>query len=382
MSDREVLRADVLEGLDGEETTERPSRRITAGPIIAIIVVLVLLTAAGFYFFWGTSVTSVRFLNAPVEVSDDDGRYGIALSMLALSRGAQTVDGKGALDISFDSARVHTKQVTVKEDRADIIVKFSDFVTENGEYEFTFSIEGKKATAAHRIVHVPVSLNLSITESQDQETKQTRNFVLVEPKFGASWAIDLSPYSKRYNVEISMLDPTGSDDPRTMSLYELLLDPYSPQLEIEGDYMGYYTISAQMENALVRSTSRYRQINSEPSTLDVFVNRAPVIDDFDYPERAKKGVEVEFRISTSDPDLNGGIDYLLIDWDVENDEDYFQEFQDYSGGVLRVKHTFQQSKVFIVYFTVGANGAIEPGDGEPPQKRFAYQQVEVTVSLI
>jgi hypothetical protein len=272
--------------------------------------------------------------------------------------------------------------VTVKEDRADIIVEFSKFVSENGEYEFTFSLEGKKATTTHRIGYVPVSLNLSISDGQNIETGETINYILVTPYFGTSPAIDLSDYSKRFNVEISMLDPTGTDDPRSMSLYELLQDPYSPQLEIEGDYMGYYTISAQMENDIVRSTSKYRTISSEPSTLDVFVNRAPVITDFVYPERAKKGIEVEFKLTVEDPDQNGGIDYLLIDWDVENDADPFQEFQDYTGGVLRVKHTFQQTGKFVLYFTVGDNGEIEPGPGEPPQKRFAYKQVEVTVTII
>ncbi len=382
MSEREVLRADVLEGLEGEEVPEKPSRRLTAGPIIAIMIVLVILTGAGFYFFWGTSVTSVRFLNEPLEVSDTEGRYGVALSMLALSRGAQTVDGKGALDISFNSARVHTQQVTVKEDRADVTVMFSDFVTENGDYEFTFSMDGKRASSTHRIGHVPVSINLSVTVGQDNVTGATRHYVLVTPKFSDTWTTDLSDYSKRYSVEIGMLDPTGEDAPTTMSLYDLLLDPYSPELEIEGDYMGYYTISALMENTLVKSTSMYRQITSEPTTLDVFVNRAPIINEFRAPERARKGVEVEFIISASDPDLNGGIDYLLIDWDVQNNADDFQEFQDYSGGVLRVKHTFQQTKTFIVYFTVGDNGDIDPGNGEPPQKRFFYKQVTVQVTLL
>jgi hypothetical protein len=383
MSENHVLEADVLDGTDDGDTDERPSRRPTAGPIIAVVVVMVILAAAGIYFFWGTSVTSVKFLNDPMEVADENGKYGVSLSMLALSKGAQTVDGKGALDISFASARVHTQQVNVKKDRADVVVEFTKFVTENGEYTFTFSMEGMKATSTIRINHVPVGLELNQTENQNRETGETRYFVLVSPLFKKDDpAIDLSDYSKRYSVKISMIDPTGTDEPRTLTLYELLRDPYSPILEVEGDYMGLYTISAEMENSLVKPTSEHRRISSEPSTLDIFVNRAPVITDFSYPERAKKGSEVEFRISASDPDQNGGIDYLLFDWDLKDAGDDFQEFQDYNGGMLRVKHTFTQAKQYVVFVTVGDNGEIEPGLGEPTQKRFAYRQVNVTVTLI
>lgn len=383
MSDREVVRADVLEGPGEGDVQKRPSRRLTAGPIIAVIVILVLIAGVGLFLFWGTDVTSVRFLNAPTEVSDADGRYGVSLSVLAISRGTQTVDGKGVLDISFKSARVHTQEVTVKDDRADVIVEFNRFITESGEYLFAFSLEGKRSTVTHRFNHVPVSLNLSLSDTMDVDTGQTINYVLVTPWFGEdNWAIDLSDYSKRYSVDISIIDPTGTDTPRTMSLYDLLLNPYSPQLRIEGDYMGIYTISARMENTLVKPTSMYKTISSNPEALDVFVNKAPIITDFNFPERAKKGVEVEFRISATDPDLNGGIDYLLVDWDVENDKDLFEEFQDYTGGVLRIKHTFQETGPFIVYFTVGDNGVMDPGGGEPPQKRFAFKQGEVQVTIL
>lgn len=373
------------------EYDEKMPRRLTAGPIIAIIVVVIILLGFGFYLFWGTAVEEVRILSVEEYFGSDDNYQGIEVKILAISSGAQKVDGTGKLEIIFKGNSVYSSDVKVKDDEARVRVPYTEFAMENGAYEVRFSLDGKSAKAPqdYFVRHIPHSLQVTIQEVYDEETQDSRPVILVTPKADipeGGRAFLVKDYNKHFMITLDVTDPFQESDERTKTMYEWHNNRSTLQIDLDWEYMGNYTVSARFENLLVRSDSPYREITSEPEELTTFVNKAPVMGRIDHsPDRIKQNQEFELTVRASDRDTNGGIQYFMIDWDAADDEDELEVVYvtESLNALARVKHTYSTMGEKIITITAADNGYIDDSNPENPQynKKFASTTYTVTVYL-
>ena len=183
MHSEEVVVAEVHEDgpdhkHDEEEDLGGRERSISAGPIIAIVVVVIILAGIGLYLFTPPSVNGVIIVD-PQDVSrGDDQRYGILLEMHVTS-GVKSFDGTGSLDIIYDGQVVHSENVKIREDSGSATIDYNKFVIENGVYEIRFSIEGKMAATNYVAKMVPDNLNISVQYRTDPDTSEISTMAVV-----------------------------------------------------------------------------------------------------------------------------------------------------------------------------------------------------------
>ncbi len=142
--------------------------------------------------------------------------------------------------------------------------------------------------------------------------------------------------------------------------------------------MGNYSVRAELTNSLVKSISPLKKVSCVPESVEAYLNKPPEITDITYPARIVKGQQVEFTIRATDPDENGALDYVAIDWDKTGDLEIFE----FTGTYVKVKHTFAQSKQYSIFVNVADNGYVDPHDLSINYKKFDEQELAVTVRLI
>jgi NAD kinase len=109
--------------------------------------------------------------------------------------------------------------------------------------------------------------------------------------------------------------------------------------------------------------------------------------DIDHsPSRVRVGQEFELTMRAFDQDSNGGIEYFMIDWDAEDDEDELEViYVDGSQTALaRVSHTYSETGPKTITITVADNGFVD--DSNPDrlinEKKFASTLYDVNVRVL
>jgi hypothetical protein len=322
MEDKPVVAYEVDEYPEYED---EPRRRITAGPIIAIIVVVIILIAFGFYLFYGTGVEEVRILGVDEVFGSDNQYQGIEIRLLAISGGAQRIDGDGTLDIIYKGDNVFSRSVSVSSDEAKVRVDYTDFVMENGVYEIKFSMDGAsdKLDDDYFVRHVPHALEVGFSEVLDPETEDVKPMVLITTKVDVpegGRAFLIKDYNKHYMLKLTVTDPFGETTDMSKVMYEWHQNKSTLQIDLGWEYMGNYSVSAEFENMLVKPESPYKDLTSDPEEVTTFVNKAPFLGDIGHsPNIVRRNNQMTLTVRASDRDLNGGIQYFLIDWGDSDD---------------------------------------------------------------
>ncbi len=374
-----------------EDDDYRP-RRLTAGPIIAIIVVVIILLALGFYFFWGTSVEEVRVLEVDEFKGSDDNYQGIEVRILAISSGAQRVEGTGTLDIIHSGSKVFSKKVDVENDEASTRVDYKDFAVSNGAYEIRFTIEGKSGKAADDffVRHIPETLEVNFTQVLDQETMDTKSLLLVTPKVEipeGGRAFIVQDYNRHLLIKLIVFDPLGERTEQERTMYEWHNNQSALQIDLDWTLMGNYTVSAEFTNLMVKDDSEHRVLTSEPDEVTTFINKAPIMGDIDHsPSRVRVNQEFELTVRAFDQDSNGGIQYFLIDWDQDDDEDELEVVyvDETLNAIARISHTYTTAIMKTITITAADNGFVDDSDPNDliNEKKFASTTYTVDVKLL
>ncbi len=404
MDSEEVVMAEVQEDepLEDERLDHGEARRISAGPIIAVVIVVIILSGIGYYMFSGAQVNDI-FILTPEDVSKgDDQRYGIELEF-HITGGMKPVDGTGMLDITYDGSIVHSQDVKVRSDKGSAEINYNEFVMENGVYDIRFSMEGKSATTQYTAKMVPDELNITFQYQTDSETGEIGTMAVVSPEF--SYADDQSKvvvgdsifyYSWDYDLETTLTPPDGIPVVTENSMWEYHRNKTYTKvwLHVDGDLMGNYTFSAKMTNNLVKANSPQRELDSTPDEITKYLNRAPELLEISQPSRVRVDQEATFTLRASDPDSNGEITFYTVTWDynlvLDDDDDtestQLIEYRVPPGGssTVRVKYTFTQTGTYRIAITCADNGYIRYTDEEKkvidPTNYFQkYDTTEITV---
>lgn len=407
MDSEEVVMAEVQEEAQEDERLESvEGRRISAGPIIAIVIVVIILSGLGYYLFSGAVVNDIIIL-APEDVSQgDDKRYGIELEIYIAS-GMKAVEGTGRLEITYDGSIVHSRDVKISNDKGNAIINYNEFVMENGVYDIRFSMEGKTATTQYTAKMVPDELNITFQYQTDPETQEIVTMAVVSPEF--TYADDpdkivigdsIFYYSWNYNLETTLTPPDGIPvvTERTVWEYHRNKTYTKVWIPVDGEDMGNYSFSATLTNNLVKANSPHRALDSDPEELVKYLNRAPELGEISQPSHVRVDQEYTFTLRASDPDSNGEITYYTVTWDYDLvlDEDpdtdsiELEKFEIESGAstTIRVKHTFKKTGTYQIAITCADNGYIRYVEGDTgeleidPQNYYQkHDTKEITVHV-
>jgi hypothetical protein len=410
MDSEEVVVAEVREeeyqGSDGEGESLGGARRISAGPIITVVLIVIILAGLGLYIFTPPSVNEVIVL-PPQDVSEgDDQRYGIGLEIHVTS-GVKSYDGTGALDIIYNGQVVHSRSVKITGDKGIEVVNYQDFVMENGVYQIRFSLEGKTTTENYIAKMVPDSLNISVQYRTDLETNEVTTMAVISPEY--TYPVDpenpdrivvgdsIFYYSWKYDLETTFTPPVGEPLVTKKAMWEYHRNKTYTKvwIPIEGEYMGYYQFSAKLVNNLVKDISPYKELTSDPSELVQYLNQDPELGEIAAPSHLRVNQGASFTLRSSDPDTNGRIVYYSIDWNygavIDDDENTVSDLQiieipEGGSSTVRVTHTYTQTGPYTISITVGDNGLVEYGDIEEPPivnyQKFDSRIIDVVVTVL
>lgn len=366
-------------------------RRLTAGPILAIAVVLIILVAIGFYFFYGTEVDEVRILGVDEIFGADQNYKGIEVRVLAISSGAQRIDGEGVIDIIFLGNVVHSQKVSIKDDEGKAQIDYVDFAVENGEYTIKMSMDSRSTTysESYYVRHVPHEIMVNYTEVFNEELQDTVTMVLVTPKFdipSGGRAILVQDYNKHYTVTVKYTDPVGQQYDIQRTMYEWHNNRSALQLDLEWEMMGNYSVIAEFVNGLVKADSPYKALTSseDGEGLTTFVNLPPEMGRIEH-EKARVDQEFELKLRASDRDTNGGITYFIVDWDATDPDSDLELVQvnEARSVTTTVTHTYNVRNTFSILITAADNGYIlETGNELITKRKFTSVEYQIPVTVL
>lgn len=377
MDAEEIEVAEVLdEEMEDEEYIDRPRRRITAGPIIAIVVVLIVVGAVLIYTFSEPEVEDITILEPAFMTEGDEERYGLSIEIRVVG-GVKTVEGAGSFDVIFKGRTEYSEQVSISNDKGLVEIEFKDFIVENGKYKMMFSMDGKSEEIEYIATMVPYDLNLTYESSTFQ--------LVARPLFNypEGNAESISFYSPFYDYKVSVEDPDGKvvDEQKTMEEWNGLNRTISIiKYDLELEMMGYHTLYAEFTNQLVKESSPYRKLVNNSFETTHFINRPPVMSVEDVPSRISRRQEAVFSFSAVDPDTNGRILYFNIDWgDDTSDEIMIGDGDDPD---IDIGHTWEAAGPFTISVSCADNGPEDEENIEDDYQRFDTVEIDIEVRLL
>jgi hypothetical protein len=402
MDSEEVVFAEVQEEgpHEEEEHLEGGGRRISAGPIIAVVVVVIILSGIGYYFLSGAQINDIIILDPEDLTQGDDQKYGIEVE-IHITGGMRAVSGTGKLDITYDGALVHSREVKISDDKGKAEINYNEFVMENGVYDIRFTMDGKSASSQYIAKMVPDELNITFQYQTDPDTDEIVTMAVISPEFTYADEPDkivigdsIFYYSWNYDLETTLTRPEGEPIVTKQSMWDYHRNKTYTKvwLPVEGDYMGNYSFAAKLVNNLVRPDSELKELSSTPGELRTYLNRAPVLGEISKPSRVRVDQEVSFTLRADDPDANGAITYYTVTWDyalnLDDDNDTVSQdlemFEVPPGGstTLRIRHTFTETGTYSIAITCADNGYIKYTAPNVPDPNVNYQKYDTDIITI
>ncbi|MDG6225454.1 MAG: hypothetical protein QCI82_08070 [Candidatus Thermoplasmatota archaeon] len=373
--------------VDAVEVQEmQPPRGLSLGPIIAIVVALILLSSFMFFLFWSPDVKVVSVINPEdVDTNGDGGYDSIRFTLVSVKDGFRGLDESARITIRHEGQVVHSADKNVKNEQTYVDIKYDSFVVGNGLYEIEASVGDASDKSDYIAAFVPTSLNMTIQEMTDPLTGEYAAFVVVTPLFSLGESIgkgfNIERFHKAYQMSVLITDPNGEELGISRYMHEerdLNDGNYSEIFRITSGIMGWYGASASMVNQHVKADSQYRTIYPEGGDATRFINRPPVITQFNVvTSRIRVNQEMEVTCRALDPDSNGGLTSLMINWD-DDDEIYEYELTT-NPATINLKHTYTKVGRYNITVSVADNGPAIGADMNHIRFASSFRIVEVNL---
>lgn len=360
-----------------EYEEEYQGRRITAGPVIAVVVVVLLLSITGFYYFYGAGeVEDVKVIFGE-EYKEDDNIVGVMFRVFVTPVGVREFEGSGTVDIFYDGKLEHSSSVDITDGKENVRIPYRDFVVGNGDYEIKCTVGGKSSSFEHYIYHIPDIVNVTLTvdgDDYDQFLKLTMwpHYPLTLTKY-----IQIADIDKNYRYTYKVTDENGYVVSGSYLSYEMDTDNKIVSKDLEMDLMGNYTVEVSLETLLMKEGAAGRTVTRDPFTI--YINRKPIIEVSASSTSVRPGTEVTFSLKSDDLDSNGEVLYynlVLPDADGDDLKEYVTVYKE--GPTTRVKYTFDTIGEHKINFTAADNGPMVTTGGD----LMIYQEFSSIVTII
>ena len=356
---------------------EYQGRRITAGPVIAIVVVVLLLSISGFYFFYGAGEVKDVSVIFGEEYKVDDNIEGVMFRLFVTPVGVREFEGSGTVDIFYDGKLEHSSSVDITDGKENVRVSYRDFVVGNGDYEIKCTVGGKSGSFEHYIYHIPDIVNVTLQvvgDDYDQFLQLT-----MSPHYSKTLTkyIQIVDINKNYRYTYKVTDESGYVVSGNYLSYEMDIGNKIVSRDLEMDLMGNYTVEVSLETLLMKEGAEGRTVTRDPFT--VYINRKPTIEVSASSTSVRPGTEVTFSLKSDDLDSNGEVlYYTLVLPDVDGDGFFEYETVNKDGPTTRVKYTFDKIGEHEINFTAADNGPMVTTGGD----LLIYQEYSPIITII
>lgn len=364
----------------------QPTRGLSLGPIIAIVVVLIVISSFMFFLFWSPDVKVVSIINPEdVDTNGDGGYDSIRFTLVSVKDGFRGLDETARITIKHDGRSVHSTERNIKNEQTYVDIRYDSFVVGNGLYEIEARIGSASDKSDYIAAFVPTSLNISIQEMKDPRTGEHMAFAVVTPIFSVDQNLgkgfNIERFHKAYQMNVMITDPLEEEIGISRYMHEMrdLNDGnYSEIFMITNEIMGTYNASAIMVNHHVKADSPYRTIYPEGGNVSRFINRPPVITQFNVvTSRVRVNQEMEVTCRALDPDSNGGLTSLMINWD--DDEEIYEYELTTNPATINIKHTYTKVGRYNITVSVADNGPAIGADMNHIRFASSFRIVEVNL---
>ncbi len=356
---------------------EHHGRRITAGPVIAVVVAVLILSITGFYFFYGAGEVEGVTVIFGEEYKEDDNIEGVMFRLFVTPVGVREFDGSGTVDIFYDGKLEHSSSVDITDGKENVRIPYRDFVVGNGDYEIKCTVGGKSGSFEHYIYHIPDIVNVTLQvvgDDYDQSLQLTMwpHYSLTLTKY-----IQIVDIDKNYRYTYKVTDESGYSVSGSYLSYEFNTNNKIVSRELEMDLMGNYTVEVSLETLLMKEGVEGRTVTRDPFTI--YINRKPTIEVSASSDLVRPGTEVTFSLKSDDLDSNGEVLYYnleLPDADGDKLKEYATVYKE--GPTTRVTYTFDNLGEFEVNFTAVDNGPMITTGGD----LMIYQEYSPIITII
>ncbi len=360
-----------------EYEDEHHGMRITAGPVIAVVVAVMILSIAGFYYFYGAGEVDDVTVIFGEEYYVDDNIEGVMFRLFVTPVGVREFDGSGTVDVFYDGKLEYSGSVDISDGKKNVRLSYRDFVVGNGDYEIKCTVGGKSGSFEHYIYHIPEMVNVTlgvVGDGYDQFLQLT-----MSPRYSLTLTknIQIVDVNKNYRYNYKVTDEMGYEVSGNYLSYEMDPDNKIVFKDLEMDLMGNYTVEVSLETLLMKEGAEGRTVTRDPFTT--YINRKPTIEVSASSTSVRPGTEVTFSLKSDDLDSNGEVLYytlVLPDADGDEFKEYVTVYKE--GPTTRVKYTFDKIGEHEINFTAADNGPMVTTGGD----LLIYQEYSPIVTII
>jgi hypothetical protein len=325
--------------------------------IVTILVVIVLLIVS--FYFVVISPPGVMDIYPGDPYENNDGN-GIVIPADVAMKGTGKAEGEGDLKIKFQGTgeTTYSGKVDIKSGKISKDVKYTEFVTQNGDYELSISFEGitRSFDNPYKVDWVVESVNvtldpISFAESQKLSSTDDPYFTL-KANMNKKDKETRVYRTNKLDVEIELFHEDQSSSFKTDTFQ---IDDYKvTTIDKTYDYTtsGYITAKVKVINEFIKSDSKYKTVEGEGIR---FINTNPralgELDDNDgIITLAAIGDSGVANFDASDSfDLDGSIVQYQWDFGDGSDDNVIATTEP------EVSHTYTETGMFTVLLTVVDN---------------------------
>ncbi|UCE36955.1 MAG: PKD domain-containing protein [Thermoplasmata archaeon] len=235
--------------------SKKPKPGVKKGLIIVTVVILVIIASIVIFIFLPRAPTDIA-------INPQTGSDGLVLNAYISSDSATESSGKAKITIKFGIDEVYSNNNwKITGNSAAITIDYNEFVVDNGEYKIFVEYEGVSGEATYKIDWVLKYITLTNTDN-----------VIVggQPQFTLNVGVGGEDNAQPKDAEIRISSIANTSE--SLSITSGIGEWETPENALYSTTLTYaksgnYTVSIDIENNAIKSSSNYASYTVEKKLL-------------------------------------------------------------------------------------------------------------------